>query len=241
MLALAAAAGLHALVGIAMLDLWRPSPTFDETRPVEIEIARPAAPPAREHVAEPLAAATEPEPPPALPTEAATPPPPPESEIVTFDPAVIPEPEPPPPLVFEPPKPLPAKPTPARPATAPRPAPAPPPAAAPPASAASAPATAPVAARPDPSYLDRLAAAIERERDYPQQSKRRGHEGRVVIHMVIAASGKLVSAHVLTGSGQEALDRAALGMVQRARLPPLTPGLGAESATFTIPIVFSIR
>ncbi len=230
-LALLAAAGLHALVGVALLDLWRPSPTFDETRPVEIAIAGPAAPPAREHVAEPLATAT----------EAATPPPPPESEIVTFDPAVIPEPEPPPPLVFEPPKPLPAKPMPARPATAPRPAPAPTPAAAPPASAASAPATAPVAARPDPSYLDRLATAIERERDYPQQSKRRGHEGRVVIHMVIAASGKLVSAHVLTGSGQEALDRAALGMVQRARLPPLTPGLGAESATFTIPIVFSIR
>jgi hypothetical protein len=29
--------------------------------------------------------------------------------------------------------------------------------------------------------------------------------------------------------------------VRRARLPPLTPGLGAESATFTIPIVFAIR
>ncbi|MDP3160614.1 MAG: energy transducer TonB, partial [Reyranella sp.] len=104
-----------------------------------------------------------------------------------------------------------------------------------------APAPAPAAPRHDPSYLDRLAAAIERERDYPMHSRRQGHQGRVVVHVVIAASGRLVSAQVLTGSGLETLDRAALGMVQRARLPPLTPGLGAESATFTIPIVFAIR
>ena len=62
-----------------------------------------------------------------------------------------------------------------------------------------------------------------------------------MIHLVIAASGKLLAAQVVTGSGLETLDQAALGMVRRARLPPLTPGLGAESATFTIPIVFAIR
>jgi hypothetical protein len=30
-------------------------------------------------------------------------------------------------------------------------------------------------------------------------------------------------------------------MVRRARLPAMAPGFGAESATFTIPIVFAIR
>jgi protein TonB len=249
-LALAAAAGLHVLVGIAVLDLWQRSFAFDETLPLEIEIVMPAAPPQPETeqvpTVEPVTAAAEPEPETPPPTtEAAAPPPPPEPEIVAFDPNFIPEPEPPPPLVLEQPKPplptpTPPKPTPPRPAAAPRP-PAAVAATTPPAPAVSAPAPAPVAPRHDPSYLDRLAAAIERERDYPHHSRRQGHQGRVVIHIVIAASGKLISARVLTGSGLESLDQAALGMVQRARLPPLTPGLGAESATFTIPIVFSMR
>ena len=245
-LALIAAAGLHILVGIAVLDLWQRSFAFDDTQPIEIEIVMPAAPPEQEPTAEPMTAAAEPQPePPPTTTEAATPPPPPEPEIVAFDPTFIPEPEPPPPLVFEQPKPplptpTPPKPTPPKPAATPRP-PAAITATAPPAPAVSAPAPAPAAPRHDPSYLDRLAAAIERERDYPQHSRRQGHQGRVVLQIVIAASGKLLSARVLTGSGQETLDQAALGMVQRARLPPLTPGLGAESATFTIPIVFAMR
>lgn len=225
--ALAAAAGLHVLVGIAVLDLWQRSFALDET--LQIEIVMPATAPEQESAAEPTTAAAEPE---------AQPEPPPEPEIAALDPAFIPEPEPPPPLVFEQPKPK--KPAP-RPVATPRPAPAvAPPAALPPALSAPA-GAAPAAPRHDPSYLDRLAAAIERERDYPMHSRRQGHQGRVVVHVVIAASGRLVSAQVLTGSGLETLDRAALGMVQRARLPPLSPGLGAESATFTIPIVFAIR
>ena len=239
---------MHILVGIAVLDLWRDSLTFVEPGPIEIKIVMPATPAQPEPMAEPVTAAAEPEPePPPTPTTevAAPPPPPPEPEIIAFDPAVIPLPEPPPPLVFEPPKPQPPKPqplkpTPPRPAATPRPAPAvavP----APPAPAVSAPAPAVVAPRHDPSYLDRLAAAIERERDYPLHSRRQGHQGRVVIHLVIATSGKLLAAQVVTGSGLDMLDRAALGMVQRARLPPLSPGFGAESATFAIPIVFAIR
>jgi len=230
-LALAAAAGLHVLVGIAVLDLWRHSLAFDDKQPLEIEIVMPAAPPQpepeQEPTTEPMTAAAEPEPEP----------PPPEPEIVAFDPTFIPAPEPPPPLVFEQPKPPLPTPKPAL----PKPAALPRPPAAVTATAPPAPAPAPAAPRHDPSYLDRLAAAIDRERDYPQHSRRQGHQGRVVLQIVIAASGKLLSARVLTGSGQETLDQAALGMVQRARLPPLTPGLGAESATFTIPIVFAMR
>ncbi len=250
-LALTAAAGLHVLVGIAVLDLWHRSFAFDEKRPLEIEIVMPAAPSQQEAeqepTAEPVGAAAEPESepePPPLPTpEAATPLPPPEPETVVLDPTFIPEPEPPPPLVFGQPNPQP-KPKPPRPA-APRPAPTATAAAAsvpaaPPIAAAPV-AAAPAAPRPDPSYLARLAAAIERERDYPLHSRRNGHQGRVVIHLVIAASGRLIASQVIAGSGLDTLDQAALGMVRRARLPPLTPGLGAESAAFTIPIVFAIR
>ncbi len=228
-LALAAAAALHVVAGAAVLMAWQSVPSDDEPRPIEIEIVMPAAVPAPEPSAEP-----EPQPQP-------------EPEIAALDPAFSPEPEPPPPLVFEQPKLSPPKPAPPRPVATPRPAPAiAPPTALPPALSgpASAPALAapaPATPRSDPSYLDRLAAAIEREHDYPTHARRQGHQGRVVVHLVIAASGKLLAAHVVTGSGLDTLDRAALGMVQRARLPPLGPGFGAESATFTIPIVFAMR
>lgn len=228
-LALAAAAALHLVVGATALAAWQSVPSDDEPRPLEIVIVIPAAAPEPEPTPEP----------PAEPVAAAA-----EPKIVAFDPAFLPEPEPPPPLVFEQPKPPSPKPVPPRPAATPRPVPAIA-ATAPPAPAVSAPAATPAAAaaapRPDPSYLDRLAAAIEREHDYPMHARRQGNHGRVVVQLVIAASGKLLAAQVITGSGLDTLDRAALGMVQRARLPPLGPGFGAESATFTIPIVFAMR
>ncbi len=131
-LALAAAAGLHALVGIALLDLWQRSVSFDDEQPLKIEIAMPAASPEQEPTAEPIAAGAAP---------------------------------------------------------GPRP-----------------PATFTIASQTAP-----------------------------------AASSKLPAARVLTGRTQESLDQAALGMVQRARLPPLPPGLGVESAAFTNPIYFAMR
>lgn len=238
-LALAAAAALHLIVGAAALGTWQSVPSNEEPRPVEIEVVMPAAAPepapAAEPPTEPIAAAAESTPPEPQPEPQREP------EIAALDPGFIPEPEPPPPLVFEQPKP---KPAPRRPVATPRPAPAiAPPAALPPALSAPAAtlAPAPAAPRTDPSYLDHLATAIERERDYPIHARRQGHQGRVVVHLVIAASGKLLSAHVATSSGLETLDRAALGMVQRARLPPFGPGFGAESAIFTVPIAFAMR
>lgn len=225
-LALAAAAGLHALVGAAAFIAWQGTPLAEEMRTIEVELAALAAPPPQP---EPVA---EPEPEPQSQPQA--------TEAPAIDPSIIPEPEPPPPVVFEVPK---APPPPPPPKPAPRPAARPaqaPPSPLPPALSAPS-ATQPAAAVNDPSYLDRLAAAIERQRDYPMASRRRGDQGRVVLHLVIASSGRLVASEVVTSSGFEPLDRAALGMVRRATLPPLAPGLGAESATFTIPIVFALR
>ncbi len=260
-LALAAAAGLHLFVGAAVLATWQVSPTDETPLPVEIAVVMPAPPQpeapgeqANEQTAEQppetrpetqpetavtaVAASVEP-----APEAAREPPPPP----ITFDPSMIPAPEPPPPVVLQPPvaKPKPLPPAPPRPAPPPVARPVPP--SSPPGDAAAttpAPPAAPpslAVPRPDPSYLDRLAAAVERERDYPTLARRQGHQGRVVVHLVVAASGRLLAARVATGSGLDTLDQAALGMVRRARLPPLGPGFGAESASFTIPIVFAIR
>lgn len=259
-LALAAAAGLHLLVAATALTAFERGTVVEEVRAIEIELAaeaeptppQPEAMPATQaQPPAPAEAQAAPEPPLIDPSIVAEPEPPPPVAFETpraapeppsIDPSIIPLPEPPPPVAFAmpkavTPKPAPPKPAPAKPA-APRPADAAP---SPLPAASAAP---PAAARPpthDPRYIDRLAAAIERERDYPSASRRRGEQGRVVLTLVIAADGRLLSSDIVTASGFPALDQAALGMVRRARLPPLGPGFGAESATFTIPIVFAIR
>ena len=235
--ALAAAAGVHLAVLAAAIGAWNVAPLTDEIRAIEVEIAAIAEPTPPQPEALPEA---QPE---ASPAEAQ--PPEPEPPVVTeappIDPSLIPLPEPPPQLVLQAPKPPPPKPVAPKPAPPAAAAPAPPSPLPPALTAPAPPAAAARQAAPDPRYIDRLAAAIERERDYPVAARRRGEQGRVTLTIVIATNGRLISADVVGSSGFDALDKAALGMVRRATLPPLAPGLGAESASFTIPIVFAVR
>ena len=235
--ALAAAAGVHLAVLAAAIGAWNVEPLTDEIRAIEVEIAAIAEPTPPQPEALPEA---QPE---ASPAEAQ--PPEPEPPVVTeappIDPSLIPLPEPPPQLVLQAPKPPPPKPVAPKPAPPAAAAPAPPSPRPPALTAPAPPAAAARQAAPDPRYIDRLAAAIERERDYPVAARRRGEQGRVTLTIVIATNGRLISADVVGSSGFDALDKAALGMVRRATLPPLAPGLGAESASFTIPIVFAVR
>jgi protein TonB len=269
--ALVAAAGLHLAVVAAVLGVWNSDMPAEELRAVEVEIVEMVepSPPHPERQAETVPQASPemrrqtapvtppidpslfplPEPPPAVAFQAPAPEqqasaeaqPQIEAEAPPIDPMLIPLPEPPPVLVLQPPKPPLPKPVPPKPAPPAVAAPPPlPPAPAAPAAPAS-PAAAPRRAVADPRYIDRLAAAIERERDYPVASRRRGEQGRVTLNIVIAANGHLISAEIVGSSGFDALDKAALGMVRRANLPPLGPQFGAESASFTIPIVFAVR
>lgn len=233
--ALAAAAGVHLVVLAAAIGAWNVEPLTDEIRAIEVEIAAIAEPTPPQPEALPEA---QPE---AAPAEAqpSEPEPPVVTEAPPIDPSLIPLPEPPPQLVLQAPKPPPPKPVAPKPPAVAAPA---PPSPLPPALTAPAPPAASARqAAPDPRYIDRLAAAIERERDYPIAARRRGEQGRTTLNIVIATNGRLISAEVVGSSGYDALDKAALGMVRRAALPPLTPGLGAESASFTIPIVFAVR
>ena len=234
--ALVAAAGVHLVALAAAIGAWNIEPLTDEIRAIEVEIAAIAEPTPPQPEAQPA----QPEAPPA---EAQ--PPEPEPPVVTeappINPSLIPLPEPPPALVLQAPRPPPPKPIAQKPAPPAVVTPAPPSPLPPALTAPAPPAAAARQVAPDPRYIDRLAAAIERERDYPVAARRRGEQGRTTLNIVIATNGRLISAEVVGSSGYDALDRAALGMVRRATLPPLTPGLGAESASFTIPIVFAVR
>ena len=157
---------------------------------------------------------------------------------------------PPPPVVEKPkelPRPLPVKPRPQRieplrpvvteappPPTAPAPvAPLSPPA----------PVIAPPAAPPAPvvppnfnaAYLNNPAPA------YPPTSRRVGHQGRVILRVLVNADGNADKVEIRTSSGFGQLDDAAFDAVKRWRFVPARQGDRPVAAWVLVPIIFTLE
>jgi protein TonB len=101
-------------------------------------------------------------------------------------------------------------------------------------SLAPAPIARPVAARAapvlEPPRLDRKRSQVTPA--YPPTSRRLGEEGRVVVNVYVLADGRVGEVQVLTSSGYERLDAAALEHVRRNwRFDPATRD-GAAVATW---------
>jgi protein TonB len=112
-------------------------------------------------------------------------------------------------------------------------APAPPVAAAPPA--------APPMAGPGEgrdSFLGLLLAQLDRFKRYPRAARQARIEGVVMLHFVMDASGKVLSAEIARSSGRPVLDDEALALIQRAQ--PL-PALPADYPTRSLDAVVSIE
>ncbi|MBL8376371.1 MAG: energy transducer TonB [Burkholderiales bacterium] len=133
----------------------------------------------------------------------------------------------------------------APPAAAPAPAPPRPAPEAPPAVASPPVAIAPPTAPPPPvpitppdfkaDYLDNPAPA------YPPLSRRMGEQGRVVLRVMVDASGLPSSVEVRTSSGSERLDLAALEAVKRWKFVPARQGERAVPAQVLVPISFNLK
>lgn len=92
------------------------------------------------------------------------------------------------------------------------------------------------------NYASLLFRAIDRVRFYPVGARDRGEQGRVVLRVTIAADGRLLDAFIAQGSGYPDLDAATIDMARRAApYPPLPRALGAERASFNVPVIFGIR
>lgn len=102
-------------------------------------------------------------------------------------------------------------------------------------------------ARSDPYALIRAANASAdwnrgllqywlQHRFYPSKAAEAGEQGTVTIQLTVNRSGRVEDVQVLTRSGSQWLDMAAVGTFRDAKLPPFTSEMREDRLTFPIPI-----
>ena len=90
------------------------------------------------------------------------------------------------------------------------------------------------------TWQRQLLAHLDRHKRYPGGASR--PTGQVMVAFVLDRLGHVVSASVVKGSGDAALDGAALAMMKRSDPVPQPPPLVAdEGLTFSIPVVFRAK
>jgi protein TonB len=215
---------LHLGVGGAAAALHRADRPLREAPPLFL-FAEPAP------EADDLDWSTEPAPCPEPPPEAAPtaePLPPEPEEALVLSAPLLAYPEQPIPL---PSRPLPLRIPLSRPSTV---APAPPPALPAP------PVSPPTHQAPQARTAARRIAGESRPPVYPEEARRRGQEGRVLLRLRIDESGRVRSAEIVESSGHEALDRAAVGAVREWRFLPATVGGVPRPSALRVPVRFSL-
>lgn len=253
---IAASVALHGSVGAACIFIGPVPPQADSAAAVPVEMAFLAA----AGVAGPIAAPPEAEPPPPAPAPEPAPLPvaqPPAPPVVQPAPARAAPARPSPPRVSPPrlsPPPLSQPPLSQRhEAVARPPAPSHAPAVVDPApvGAAGAPAASPAPAAgpagpvppagPSAAWLRALDAWIDAHLDYPEDSRRRGEQGAVLVRLTVAHDGRLLDFALLRGSGYDELDDAARAMFRNAHLPAAPLGSDPPQATVTKPVRYVLR
>lgn len=92
------------------------------------------------------------------------------------------------------------------------------------------------------NYAGRVVAHLNRHKQFPRTAMQRRVNGTVMVRFSLARDGRVTSARLQRGSGHRVLDEAALAMVRRADpFPPIPPGLGRNSMSFTAPIEFHLN
>lgn len=77
--------------------------------------------------------------------------------------------------------------------------------------------------------------------NYPNLSKRMGEEGRVLLRVLVSASGKAESVELEKSSGYERLDNAAIDVVKKWSFIPAKKGKEVLSAYVLVPVKFTLN
>lgn len=99
-----------------------------------------------------------------------------------------------------------------------------------------------VAAAALPAYRDRLAAHLQRFKQYPAGARAAGEQGTALLSFTVSRSGRVVSSRLARSSGHRALDAETMAMIRRAQpLPAFPPEITEGSMSFTVPVRFAIH
>ncbi len=93
----------------------------------------------------------------------------------------------------------------------------------------------------DSAWLAACTARVQARLDYPDAARRQGREGKVLVRVVLNADGSLISAALITRSGQPDLDRAALAAVHRAAPFMAPPSDWDRPARVDLPVRFQLE
>lgn len=101
---------------------------------------------------------------------------------------------------------------------------------------------APVAVAPAPIEAPRFDMAYLKNPPpaYPSLSRRMKEQGRVILRVLVSASGEAENIEIRTSSGSERLDRAAIDAVRRWRFAPARRGAETIAAYALVPILFQL-
>jgi periplasmic protein TonB len=85
-----------------------------------------------------------------------------------------------------------------------------------------------------------LVAHFDRHKRYPANRVQKG--GEVLVSFVLDRLGHVLSASIAKGSGDPALDEAALAMIHRSDpVPQPPPAVADEGLSFTVPVNFRVK
>jgi protein TonB len=104
-----------------------------------------------------------------------------------------------------------------------------------------APASGPAAAGPSSAWVGALDAWIDAHLDYPEDSRRRGEQGAVLVRLTVAHDGRLLDFALLRGSGYDELDDATRAMFRNVRLPAAPLDSDPPQATLSKPVRYVLR
>ncbi len=97
-------------------------------------------------------------------------------------------------------------------------------------------------AGPDYDWLKKLLwHSLERAKSYPDHALANGWEGRVVLEITIAETGRIVEVVVAESSGHVALDRGAKALAQDVSRLSLPRTLGAPRVRLRVPMRFGLE
>lgn len=98
----------------------------------------------------------------------------------------------------------------------------------------------PADAAPDPSWQQALGVWLTTHKVYPEEARRRGEDGRVVVRFTVERSGHVLDVELIRSSGSSRLDAATEAMLRGRQVPPFVASMTQDQVTVTVTIRYAL-